>query len=831
METTNSHVPPARRRGWLRKLCWVLGGLMVLLVIAGFVVTSGAFFKGVVLPRVGAAMNAEVTVSEASIRPFSRVVLQGLEVKPSGAETLLTAGEIRLSYRLMSILRGDLVIDEVTMDRPVLQVVQNADGTSNLDPILEAQRARDESTPAPAPDEESRPPRIDIRKVAMNDGTLRLVKNHTGGQRDLIELSTARFSLEDLKNAGAGKLELGANLRIDQNPPAPGTNASLQAKIEGGFRFELTADLEPRAVQGETRLDVSAADGAFADMEALRMVLNCDWSPVEIQELSLTLEKAETNLAAMTVNGPFDSVKRTGALDVRLWGVDRQLLDLLGAPWGARFNATTLASTNQIEFAGETGLITANGRFVASKFSVTQMAQTSPELDFSVDYDLTLNQAVLELQTAQLDLAPTQRSKNRIDASGKIDLADLEAITGRLRLTAETLDATEIYAAWETAAPAPGTTAPPDPGTPEEVEAELEAMSFPFRDFVCEVEIGRFWLREVELDNWLTRVRLDGGRMVVDPLKLNLNGAPVAGFMDFNFGVAGSEYELRLNADRVPVEPWVNSLLPEYQGQAKGDLTGQVQIKGAGTTDASLRANLSGENSLTFTNAAIQTDVLTKMFGALERSSNVYVRTAWRLLEPTSLPFKILNPLLTSLSSKLLLGDLSTLPLSGIDARASIREGNINTDCHLWSPAFAMNVGGDVTMAAVLTNSPIRDWPVRLSLARGLAEKVPYLTSTAPTNAAYVPLPSLFTVKGTLGSPTTSFDTAAFAQLTAQSLLQGQRIGGVDAGQALQGLGDLLRGKKSADKPDTTESSGGAETNAPASPLDNLLERLNRPKP
>lgn len=112
-------MPPARRRGWLRKLCWVFGGLMVLLVIAGFVVTSGAFFKGVVLPRVGAAMNAEVTVSEASIRPFSRVVLQGLEVKPSGAETLLTAGEIRLSYRLMSILRGDLVIDEVTIERPV----------------------------------------------------------------------------------------------------------------------------------------------------------------------------------------------------------------------------------------------------------------------------------------------------------------------------------------------------------------------------------------------------------------------------------------------------------------------------------------------------------------------------------------------------------------------------------------------------------------------------------------------------------------------------------------------------------------------------------------
>ena len=96
METTTSRTPRTGRRGRWYKLVWIIGGLVVLLGIAGLVVTSSAFFKAVILPRVGTALNAEVTVSHASIRPYSQVILRDLVVKPRDAETLLTAAEIRL---------------------------------------------------------------------------------------------------------------------------------------------------------------------------------------------------------------------------------------------------------------------------------------------------------------------------------------------------------------------------------------------------------------------------------------------------------------------------------------------------------------------------------------------------------------------------------------------------------------------------------------------------------------------------------------------------------------------------------------------------------------
>ena len=54
---------PGRR--WLKWLVWIVGGLIVLVVVLYFVVTSSGFFKSVILPRVSTALHADVTVTDA----------------------------------------------------------------------------------------------------------------------------------------------------------------------------------------------------------------------------------------------------------------------------------------------------------------------------------------------------------------------------------------------------------------------------------------------------------------------------------------------------------------------------------------------------------------------------------------------------------------------------------------------------------------------------------------------------------------------------------------------------------------------------------------------
>ena len=101
--------------------------------------SSSGSFTGVILPRVSKAMNAQITVSDASISPFSQVILRGLKVQTTGPEPLLSAAEVRLRYSLMDIIKGKIRADEVTVAWPVIALIENADGTSNLDPLQKAQ--------------------------------------------------------------------------------------------------------------------------------------------------------------------------------------------------------------------------------------------------------------------------------------------------------------------------------------------------------------------------------------------------------------------------------------------------------------------------------------------------------------------------------------------------------------------------------------------------------------------------------------------------------------------------------------------------------------------
>jgi uncharacterized protein involved in outer membrane biogenesis len=151
MADTISVTPaPRKRRVWLRALAAVFAVLIVLLVVVYFVATSSGFLTGVILPRVSKAVNAQITVSDASISPFSQVVLRGLKVQTTGPEPLVSAAEVRLRYSLMDIIKGNIRVEEVTVTAPTVCLIQNADGTSNLDPLLKAQ-LKQAGVPVPVP--------------------------------------------------------------------------------------------------------------------------------------------------------------------------------------------------------------------------------------------------------------------------------------------------------------------------------------------------------------------------------------------------------------------------------------------------------------------------------------------------------------------------------------------------------------------------------------------------------------------------------------------------------------------------------------------------------
>ena len=100
--------------------------------------------------------------------------------------------------------------------------------------------------------------------------------------------------------------------------------------------------------------------------------------------------------------------KMEGRLQVELQGIDRRLLNLAGAASGIDFGSTTISSTNEITLTNSGAAIAATGRFVADNVQVTRAGQTTPTLDFSADYAVTVDNTAQTALLHELTLTGTQ---------------------------------------------------------------------------------------------------------------------------------------------------------------------------------------------------------------------------------------------------------------------------------------------------------------------------------------------------------------------------------------------------------------------------------------
>lgn len=410
MTTTATEKAPATKRGWLKKLLFILAGLVVLLVIAWFVVTSEAFFKGSILPRIGKSMNATLTADSASISPFSQVTLRGVKLQTTGTEPLLTVTELRARYSLTAMLGGTIKVDEVLIDSPVVTVVENADGTRNTDAL--SQGAKPEAKESkPAPSGASKPPQVDLKQFNLKNATLRYIKNYAGGTRDTIEITDVNVTLDDVKNGAAGKLAFALDAKADMNPPDVTQRGTLAAKHDGKYTFTLGPDLFPSQISGSDKVDITQATGALKELAGSGFDFTAEMTPSEIKGVAVSFRKSGAALGELRVSGPFDALKREGRLNLTLTGIDRKLLNLAGAIAGMDFGSTTINSTNTIEITKGGAFVTIGGRVGIADLQVTRAGQTTPTLQLGTDYALTVDSEKSSATLRMLNLNGTQNGR------------------------------------------------------------------------------------------------------------------------------------------------------------------------------------------------------------------------------------------------------------------------------------------------------------------------------------------------------------------------------------------------------------------------------------
>ena len=337
-------------------------------------------------------------------------------------------------------------------------------------------------------------------------------------------------------------------------------------------------------------------------------------------------------------------------------------------------------------------------------------------------------------------------------------------------------------------------------------------MNLPIEQVVAEINIGQFYLREVEIKDWRGTAKIEGSRVLVNQFQLAMNGAPVKFEADLNLGVKGYVYDVSGSMDGVPLEPLANSFVLEKKGGfTKGDYKGTIlanaKIKGAGTTGVSLKKSLAGFASFAFTNANLQ----------------IVDRKYKNILTPISLYLQV--------------PEISQSPISWVDARVNFGEGNITLSNFVAvSESYRASVRGAIPIADVLTNSPLNKIPVGFELRKALAErgaKLGLASGAVSADGQYINLPPLIRLEGTLGDPKSEIDKKGLATLAIQAAAG--NIGG-DAGKILKGVGGFLSGNPApaataTNQPAATNNAAAAPaTNSIAPVINNVLDLFNKKK-
>lgn len=412
-------------------------------------------------------------------------------------------------------------------------------------------------------------------------------------------------------------------------------------------------------------------------------------------------------------------------------------------------------------------------------------------LDFGFSVDASLSTNIARIRKCLLTLTPTQRAVNQLNLNGNVDLTKSNAIAGNIKISADSLDVTPYYDIFGGDQKKEPAKQPPQ----SQPETEPPAVTLPLSNFVANISIGRFYLRELEITNLNTAAKIDGGSLNIDPVQLVLNGADLNGYAKLVLNVPGYKYDLALKANGIPVEPLADSFSPEMKNKASGKIFGDIVVKGSGVTGKNLRENLNGKVTLSLTNAHIQ------------------------FVSP------MLKFLLTPVAIALGIPDILQSPIDYIGANIQLGSGDINIqNFTLRSPVFIAESYGIIPISDVLTNSPL-DLPIEISLKREYTKN--FILQNLSQSGDYVKLPKFVQVKGTIGSPDVKVDKTTIIGLTAIGI---GGAAGTKAGNIIRGVGNIITGQPLINTNQLQQPSTNAPPKTPVAPINDLLNIFRKPR-
>jgi len=244
------------------KIGMIVLGIIVILIIALSIFIKSFLtsdrLKGMILPQAEAVTGRKVNLDEIHVSLFKGIVAKGLSVKErDGQKDFIKVGEFILSYKLLPLLKKQVVLSKIEVASPSISVKKDKEGRYNFSDIIEKQAKEPQKPKKPSPPEKEGLPvsivadRLFIQNAqftfideekALPDISAALDAEFKGsvGQDGTPKMEFGRISLKEMK-ARLKEMVVKVSGKIDMDPKT--VKANLQTVI-GEENMDISATVK-----------------------------------------------------------------------------------------------------------------------------------------------------------------------------------------------------------------------------------------------------------------------------------------------------------------------------------------------------------------------------------------------------------------------------------------------------------------------------------------------------------------------------------------------------------------------------------------------------------
>ncbi len=320
---------------------------------------------------------------------------------------------VKVRYHLFKLIRGEIAIDEVVLDKPQFTIRQRADGGSDWSDWL----AKLSGTPAKSPDaaKPSAPLQVQIGKVAIHGGAVRYEIAKADGARDLLAINALELGVDQVRNGATSEIKLSAVFQVEANDASGKAVEALKASAEWTGKLALGSDVSLEKVDSRLNVNITSATGRFAQANGLGALLSARGSIKQLDELTLSFLRGPTETGRVEVKGGYDAVAGKGTFDLNVSKLPPVVLELAAMKSGLAFELADFSATNRVAIGQGGKLIGAAGEWKAQGLAAKNQTGSTPTLDVALNYDTEIEAASSRALIKTLTFTTRQNGQPLVD--------------------------------------------------------------------------------------------------------------------------------------------------------------------------------------------------------------------------------------------------------------------------------------------------------------------------------------------------------------------------------------------------------------------------------